>query len=77
MSELGIPAVKLDLSQPPAVHGQGRAIHGVRQLVDDFRLPKLWSLHLYSYHAELEVDGQTFQVAPGLVSLVPPAARIQ
>jgi AraC-like DNA-binding protein len=77
MTDLVVPAVKLDLSQPPAVHGQGRAIHGVRQLVDDFRLPKLWSLHLYSYHAELEVDGQTFPIAPGLVSLVPPAARIQ
>ena len=70
------PAVKLDLSQPPVVHAQGRGIHGVRRPVDDFQLPQLWQLHLYSYHAELEVDGQTFQIAPGLVSLVPPAARI-
>src|SRR5579875_1356798 len=71
------PAVRLDLSQPPQIYGQGRGIHGVRRLVDDFRLPELWSLHLYSYYAELEVDGRTFPIAPGLVSLVPPGAQIQ
>lgn len=77
MSGFMAPVVHMDLSEPPVVHAQGRATHGLRRRVDDFRLPELWSLHLYSYHAELEVDGQTFPIAPGLVSLVPPAARIQ
>lgn len=67
----------MDLSQPPLVHAQGRGIHGRRRRVDNFQLPELWSLHLYSYDAELEVDGQTFAIAPGLMSLVPPAAQIQ
>lgn len=67
----------IDLSEPPEVYAQGRATHGVRQLDDHFQLPQLWSLHLYRYHAELEVDGRSYQVAPGTVSLVPPAADIR
>lgn len=77
MSAPGIPAVEIDLSDPPEVWGQGRSTHGVRRLEDRFQLPRLWSLHLYAYHAELEVDGRTYQVAPGTVSLVPPAAAIR
>lgn len=77
MSDLGIPTVELDLSEPPEVWAQGRSTHGVRQLEDRFQLPRLWSLHLYGYHAELEVDGRSYRVAPGTVSLVPPAAAIR
>ncbi len=77
MAELEIPAVEIDLTEPPEVWAQGRGTHGRRQLEDRFQLPRLWSLHLYGYHAELEVDGRSFRVAPGTVSLVPPAAAIR
>lgn len=71
------PAVTMDLTDPPVVVAQGRATHGVGRLVDDFRLPDLWSLHLYGYTAELEVDGVAYEITPGSVSLVPPGSQIR
>ena len=71
------PAVRLDLSLPPEVASIGRGTHGVRSLEDTFQLPELWSLHLYGYHAEIEVDGSWFAISPGTVSLVPPASLIR
>ncbi|QDP96574.1 helix-turn-helix transcriptional regulator [Microlunatus elymi] len=72
-----VPRVWLDLSEPPVVVNQGRGSHGVRSLVDEFQLPQLWSLHLYGYHATLEVAAHSYQIAPGTVSLVPPVERIR
>ena len=72
-----VPAVAMDLSEPPEVSNQGRSTHGVHRMDDHFQLPRLWSLHLYAYYADLEVDGRTYPVAPGTVSLVPPAAAIR
>ena len=72
-----LPAVDLDLSSPPEVVNIGRGTHGVRSLEDVFQLPELWSLHLYGYSAELEVDGTTYPIVEGDVSLVPPASLIR
>lgn len=72
----GPPSVLLDLAEPPVVVAQGRATHGVGRLVDEFRLPDLWSLHLYGYRAVLEVDRIPYAITPGSVSLVPPGAEI-
>ncbi|HLT62449.1 MAG TPA: AraC family transcriptional regulator [Microlunatus sp.] len=77
MAEPEPPLVEISLAAPPEVHAQGRSTHGIGRLEDRFQLPRSWSLHLYDYRAELEVDGRTFEVAPGTVSLVPPAARIR
>jgi AraC-like DNA-binding protein len=71
------PAVIMDLSEAPRVVSQGRATHGVGRLVDEFRLPGLWSLHLYGYTAELEVDDVAYVITPGSVSLVPPESLIR
>ncbi|HVX43907.1 MAG TPA: helix-turn-helix transcriptional regulator [Mycobacteriales bacterium] len=73
----GVPDVELNLAEPPEVVNQGRATHGVKHLQDEFLLPELWQLHLYDYYAELEVDGRPYPISPGVVSLVPPAARIR
>lgn len=62
---------------PPEVINFGRGTHGVGRLEDTFRLPRLWSFHLYAYHAELEVDGDRFAISPGTVSLVPPDCAIR
>lgn len=70
------PAVAIDLRTPPEVINQGHSLHGVGRLTDEFQLPELWSLHLYSYAAELQVDGVTYPITPGSVSLVPPASVI-
>ncbi|NAZ84139.1 helix-turn-helix domain-containing protein [Kineococcus sp. R8] len=69
--------VPLDVAAPPEVVNQGRATHGVLRSEDVFQLPELWSLHLYGYAAELEVDGVVHTVTPGSVSLVAPASVIR
>ena len=63
-----VPAVIMSLAEPPVVVSQGRATHGVARLVDEFQLPDLWSLHLYDYSAELEVDGTGYAITPGSVA---------
>ncbi|NIZ91972.1 helix-turn-helix domain-containing protein [Kineococcus rubinsiae] len=70
-------AVALDVSQPPEVVNQGRGTHGVLRSEDVFQLPQLWSLHLYGYAADLEVDGTPHAITPGCVTLVPPASLIR
>jgi AraC-like DNA-binding protein len=77
MSVGATPSVTLDLSTPPEVINFGRGTHGLSRLEDTFRLPQLWSFHLYSYSAELEVDGDRFAISPGTVSLVPPGCLIR
>ncbi|MEO9151717.1 MAG: hypothetical protein ABI243_04900, partial [Lapillicoccus sp.] len=72
-----VPVPAIDLRQPPRVAGIGRGLHGVSRAVDDFVLPDLWSLHLYGYAADLEVDGVHHDIVPGSMSLVPPASRIR
>ena len=32
----------------------------------------VWSLHAYTYHGELSVNGVNYQIVPGAVSIVPP-----
>jgi AraC-like DNA-binding protein len=71
------PPVIMDLSEAPWVVAQGRPTHGTGRLVDDFRLPDLWSLHLYGYTAQLEVDEIGYGITPGSVSLVPPGSQIR
>jgi len=70
-------AAPLDVSEPPVVVNQGRGTHGVHRSEDVFQLPQLWSLHLYGYAADLEVDGVAHPITPGSVSLVPPASLIR
>ncbi|MGA8116211.1 MAG: AraC family transcriptional regulator [Actinocatenispora sp.] len=67
------PAVRLDA--PPQVVGLGVGVHGTTRRTDLYRLPDLWQLHLYGYHAELTVDGVEYPIRPGSVSLVPPGAQ--
>lgn len=71
------PLLGIDLSAPPAVVAQGRSVHGRDRTTDTFELPELWSLHLYEYAADLEVDGATFAVTPGSLSLVRPGSVIR
>lgn len=80
MSRVGAqppPLLGIDLTDPPQVVAQGRNLHGRDSSTDEFELPELWSLHLYDYVADLEVDGTTHSVTPGSLSLVRPGALIR
>ncbi|WP_328890618.1 AraC family transcriptional regulator [Streptomyces sp. NBC_00316] len=67
----------MPLDEPPQVVAAGVGVHGTASLLDVFRLPDLWQLHLYRYAAELTVDGVAHAVRPGHVSLVPPGAVVR
>jgi len=64
--------VDVRLDSPPQVESVGLSLHGTLSPWDVWRLPDLWQLHLYRYHAELTVGGATHRIRPGSVSLIPP-----
>lgn len=72
-----VERVSLRLQEPPEVVNLGVGVHGVRSLRDVFRLPDLWQFHLYGYSAELTVNGSTYPVRPGSVSLVPAGVQVE
>ena len=59
-------------SQPTIVH-LGESTHG-REREEMFMLPDLWCFHLYTYEAELEVDGHLLPIKPGYVGITPPGS---
>ena len=65
---------EIDLSEPPKVVSISKNVH-FGDPVDVFCLPELWSLHLYGYEAELQVDERVFPVREGYVGLTPPGAH--
>ncbi|WP_432942553.1 helix-turn-helix domain-containing protein [Kribbella sp. CA-253562] len=69
--------LRLALAQPPEVVNLGAGVHGVHRRRDNFQLPDLWQLHLYNYSADLTLDGTTYAVAPGFVSLTPAGMPVQ
>lgn len=67
----------LHLAEPPDAVNVGVGVHGVQRTRDVFRLPDLWQLHLYGYSADLTVDGTTYAVSPGYVSLTPTGVQVE
>ncbi|MEZ0070179.1 AraC family transcriptional regulator [Streptacidiphilus sp. MAP12-20] len=77
MTSMGGHFLDVPLQQPPRVSALGVGVHGTASLRDVFRLPDLWQFHLYRYTAQLTVDGHTYTVRPGHVSLIPPATVVE
>jgi AraC-like DNA-binding protein len=71
--QLSLVRWKVPLQEPPSIADIGVGRHGIASLVDEWRLQDHWQLHLYGYAGELEVGGAVVPIAPGRVSLVPPA----
>ncbi|MFC4947934.1 helix-turn-helix domain-containing protein [Pseudonocardia sp. GCM10023141] len=67
----------LHLAQPPEIVNVGVGVHGVRGPHDVFRLPDLWQFHVYGYHGELTLLGETHRIRPGAVSFVPPGVQVR
>lgn len=66
---------RLPLDDCPQISMMGIGHHaggsGGTYVFDD-----LWCLHLYRYHGTLVVDGETYVIAPGTCSVVPPQAHM-
>ncbi|MBC8140163.1 MAG: helix-turn-helix transcriptional regulator [Armatimonadetes bacterium] len=65
------PLLHVPLREPPVIEWLGVGTHG-RFAREDYRLPHLWCLHLYSWTGVLRAADTTLPVAPGYVSLVAP-----
>lgn len=50
--------------------------HGEFQPEDSYLLPGHWCFHIYSYHGTLELNGESFPLAPGTASIIPPGTPI-
>lgn len=64
---------RVPVGAPPTQVRIGIGRHGVPNQVTEerYRLPNFWCLHLYRYHAELEIGGVSFSIVPGTVSIIP------
>lgn len=67
----------IPLDQPPRLAQMGVGVHGVRRVVEFYRLPTLWCLHFYGYAATVVVNGQPVEVRPGTVSIFPPGTALE
>ncbi|HEY0010016.1 MAG TPA: helix-turn-helix transcriptional regulator [Tepidisphaeraceae bacterium] len=60
----------MPLYRRPVLSSMGIGSHAKR--VNRTCLPGLWSIHLYPYAADLELDGHRFPIRPGYAGVVPP-----
>ena len=67
----------IDLTAAPTVVRVGVGVHGVHRRTEEWLLPTLWSVHLYSYRGELEIGRDRVEVAPGMVTVIPPATPMR
>lgn len=58
------------LTEPPQIAQMGCSVHG-RERLERYRLPDLWCLHLYRYHAQVQLGERDFAIHPGFASIIP------
>jgi AraC-like DNA-binding protein len=71
----GSPWSRLCLAEPPRIHALGIGTHGPG--TPRWRLPGLWCLHAYPYHAGFALDGVELPIRPGRVGVSPAGAEMQ
>jgi AraC-like DNA-binding protein len=67
---------QIPLDARPAILHMGVGRHGTRR-IERYQLDGLWSLHLYPYEAEVEIDGVRYPINPGYAGITPPDARVE
>jgi len=65
----------LSLAARPKVVNCGIGEHGAHGR-EEYCIPRLWSLHLYFYKVQIEVNDESYQILPGSLTLIPPGAQI-
>lgn len=68
--------VRLPLGTCPRVVSAGIGVHGSRP-VERYRLPGIWCLHLYRYHATLLIDERRYTLSPCTVTVYPPGVHLE
>lgn len=65
----------ISLHQRPTVVAAGVVEHGRWRPTERWWLPTTWTLHAYSYEAELRLDDEPFSIRPCSVGTIPPAVH--
>lgn len=66
----------LPLDTPPRIKRIAAGVHE-RGTDPHFRLPGHWYFHIYSYEAELTLDGRRYEIRPGYAGLIPPVGQVE
>lgn len=70
------PRWVMPLHERPRIAMIGRGVHGLRGTVERYRLAALWCVHLYTYHAHLQLGGHRLEIRPGSASVFPPNTEL-
>jgi AraC-like DNA-binding protein len=69
-------ATPIELAGPPIVTQISPAVHG-QVAVERWTGLRFWSLHAYTYRAELLVGTRSYRIEPGCVSVLPPMVELE
>lgn len=69
-------ATPVDLAVPPIVSRIAPALHG-QVSFERWTGLRFWSLHAYTYRAELFVGTRRYRIEPGCVSVLPPLVELE
>ena len=70
-----VPRLKICLAEAPRIRWLGVGTHGPGD--PRWRLPDLWCLHVYAYHAGFDLDGVALAIRPGCIGVSPAGAELQ
>jgi AraC family transcriptional regulator len=69
----------LPLEMEPRLMRIGGMNHAVKEdeMYEEYHMKDVWTLHFYTYKAELWVDGDLYYIKPYSISLVPPYSHVK
>jgi len=69
-----IPYWRLSLNHAPNLRYMATPVHGGIP-IEIWKNLGFWCLHAYRYYADLRVNGDWFEIRPGMVSILPPTCE--
>jgi AraC-like DNA-binding protein len=73
---MSTPIWTIPLHRSPGLLNIGQVTHG-RKLYEKWENLHFWCIHLYGYDAELGINGQWYEIHPGMLSIVPPRTVLE
>ncbi len=74
---MAVPIWNLPLDGPPAIPRAGTGCHGGDPPSAAYCFSDIWCVHLYRYAGAIVIDGTSFRLSPGMVSVVPPLVHFE
>jgi len=73
-----VPIWDLPLTEPPHLEVAGIGTHGDTSLParESHEMRGCWCIHAYEYYGKIEIGGWRGEIRPGMISLVPPRAKL-